>query len=416
MAEELAGMEARAGTLQTELAGAGEDLRAELEAERQARWLAEAELARERQRSVAPSSEAELRTLRAELDRAREVAAEHSAASEEARGIIADLTSAAERLRSETPPVDEEGGEGAEAEEAEAQAEAEAAAEAIASRRARTTDHGSADEAPEPPPSMPSEPAATPAESPAGEALAPRVIASRPSTPWLARAIERLAQDDPATAARLVIGLVPAQRLRFDGELTYDLTVTELGTFRVLLPAGSVDPLTEPGPRKDVDFHLEGTAAALAEFAAGGSRKRAKATHFDGSRRRLKKLLRVLRDPVQLADAARAGAPVDPGVVLAALAAATDGEQTAGHTFTVAWDVSGPLGGIWTVHVAGGRPRVDPGGPEGGATATVHVSQAAFLPLLAGFAPPPGEQATVTGNAHAVALLRQWFDAAQGLS
>ena len=92
--------------------------------------------------------------------------------------------------------------------------------------------------------------------------------------------------------------------------------------------------------------------------------------------------------------------------MLAALASAMDPDWAAGHTFTVAWEVTGPRGGTWTVGIGEGRPSVEPGLPEGGATATVHLTQAAFLPLLAGFAPPPGEQATVTGNAHAVELLR----------
>ena len=45
----------------------------------------------------------------------------------------------------------------------------------------------------------------------------------------------------------------------------------------------------------------------------------------------------------------------------------------------------------------------------------MYVPEVVFLPLLAGFAPPPGQQAAVAGNGNAVALLRQWFDHAQGL-
>ncbi|MCW2991567.1 MAG: Chromosome segregation ATPase-like protein, partial [Solirubrobacterales bacterium] len=250
--------------------------------------------------------------------------------------------------------------------------------------------------------------------------LAPRLIsaAQRPDAPWLAAAIERLAASDPAAAAKLIVGLLPVQRLLVDGDATYDLTVTELGTFRVLLHAGAttVEPRAEPGSRKEIDFHLEGRASALAEFAAGGLRRRPKNTHFEGSRRRLKRLLKDLRAPIQLPDVARSGAAIEPGLVLAALAAGMDATWAAGHTFTVAWDVTGARGGTWTVRIGEGAPSVEPGVPEGGATATVHVSQAAFLPLLAGFAPPPGEQATVAGNTHAVALLRQWFDHAQGLA
>lgn len=386
MAEELQAMESRAGDLQGQLAGAGEELEAELAAERQARWLAEAEVARLRQQQTGPGDgvsraerarmEQELTRLRAELDQSRREAPEPGAAEE----VIAGLDQAAERLREQTPPVEEDD-------------PVLPSAPIGGTEQDATPEHG-----------------ATP--------LSPRLFAAgeRPTAPWLAPAIVRLAAGDPAAAAKLVVGLLPVQRLLVSGDVTYDVTLPELGTFRVLVHAGAttVEPRKEPGLRKDVDFQLEGSASSLAEFAAGGIRRRPKGVHLEGSRRRLRKLLRELRDPVQLADIARSGSAIEPGLVLAALAAAVDPTWTDGHTFTVAWDVRGPRGATWTVRIGEGAPSVETGLPDGGATATVHLPQAAFLPLLAGFAPPPGEQATVTGNAHAVTLLRQWFDHAQG--
>ncbi|MCW2966394.1 MAG: Chromosome segregation ATPase-like protein, partial [Solirubrobacteraceae bacterium] len=254
----------------------------------------------------------------------------------------------------------------------------------------------------------------------AGIPLRSRLVsaAERGSAPWLAEAITRLAALEHESADRLVVRLLPVQRLRVANDLVYDLTVTELGTFRVTLRDGetTVEPVAEPGGRKDVDFHLEGTAPELAQFAAGGMRKRPKGTHLEGSRRRLKRLIKDLREPVQLSDIARAGAVVEPGLILAALAAGMELEWTTGHTFTVAWVIGGEHGGTWTVRIGDGLPQVLPGLPEEGATATLHVPQQVFIPLLAGFAPPPGEEATASGNAHAVALLRQWFDQVQQLS
>lgn len=403
MAEELQAMESRAGDLQGQLTGAGEELEAELAAERQARWLAEAELARLRQQQPVADAgasraerawmENELTRLRAELDQSRREAPEPGAAQE----IIAGLDQAAERLREQTPPVEEDdpvlptGGS--------ATPEQDAAPEPLIPAAEIA---GSEEALPD---------GATP--------LSSRLVsaAERPTAPWLAPAIRRLAASDPTAAAKLVVGLLPVQRLLVSGDVTYDLTLPELGTFRVLVHAGAttVEPLMEAGLRKDVDFRLEGTASSLAEFAAGGIRRRPKGVSLAGSRRRLRKVLRDLRDPVQLADIARSGSGIEPGLVLAALAAAMDPTWTDGHTFTVAWDIRGPRGGTWTVRIGEAAPAVQTGLPDGGATATVHLPQAAFLPLLAGFAPPPGEQATVTGNAHAVALLRQWFDHAQGL-
>lgn len=250
--------------------------------------------------------------------------------------------------------------------------------------------------------------------------LTPRIVsaAERPSDGWLAKAVQTLAAHDPQAAAQLIVALLPVQRLLVTHDTDYDLTVSELGTFRVQLSAGAatVEPRPEPGSRREIDFHLEGPAGALGEFAGGGIRKRPKGTHLDGSRRKLRRLLKELREPVHLPDIARSGALIEPGLILAALAAGIDPAQTAGHTFTVAWHVTGQRGGTWTVKVGDGFPTVSEGEPEGGATAVVNIPQGAFLPLLAGVAPPPGLQATVDGNANAVALLRAWFDGAQKLS
>jgi hypothetical protein len=404
MAEELSAMESRAGDLQDRLEGSGSELESELQAERTARWLAEAEVARLRQGGAVPpppaAKPAPAPTPRPEPT--PEPVAEEPAAPSEAQAIVRDLAEAAERLREATPPVAEEatilpsGPPGTPEEDPSTEPPAE------------TPEAGAV-------PPLPDEPVLDPSQL-----LAPRLVsaAERPSDGWLAGAIERLAGQDAQAAAKLIVALLPVQRLIVAHDATYDLTVTELGTFRVQLHAGAttVEPQAEPGGRREIDFHLEGAAGALSEFAGGGIKRRPKGTHLEGSRRKLKKLLKELRDPIQLSDVARSGALIEPGLILAALAAGIDPAQTAGHTFTVAWHVTGQRGGTWTVKVGDGFPTVSEGEPEGGATAVVHIAQGAFLPLLAGVAPPPGLQSSVTGNANAVALLRAWFDGAQKLA
>jgi hypothetical protein len=388
-------MESRAGDLQDRLEGSGSELESELQAERTARWLAEAEVARLRQGGAVGPPAAPAPTpppAKPESVAEEPVAEEPPAASPQAKEIVRDLAQAAERLREATPPVSDD---------------VAAEPDLTIARSAGNIEI----------------PAGEPADEPDTSdraLLAPRLVsaAERSTDGWLAGAIERLAGRDAQAAAKLVVALLPVQRLFVTHDTTYDLTVTELGTFRVQLHAGAttVEPQAEPGGRREVDFHLEGPAAALSEFAGGGTRRRPKGTHLEGSRRRLKKLLKELRDPIRLADVARSGALIEPGLILAALAAGVDPAQTAGHTFTVAWNVTGQRGGTWTVKVGDGFPTVSEGEPEGGATATVHVAQGAFLPLLAGVAPPPGLQPSVTGNANAVALLRAWFDGAQKLA
>ncbi len=202
------------------------------------------------------------------------------------------------------------------------------------------------------------------------------------------------------------------------GDVRYDLTVDEIGTFRVLLHPGTttVEPIAEPGTKRDVDFHLSGPAAALAEFAAGGAGKRLKDTRAAGSKRRLRRLAKDLKRPIQLADVQASGALVEPGLILAVLGAAVDPAWTVGHAFVVGWDVEGPRGGVYHVRVLDGvAPTAGPGIPDDGAAATVHVRDIAFLALLGGLPLPVGGEARVEGNAHAVALLRRWYDQAQGL-
>ncbi|MDX6639919.1 MAG: hypothetical protein QOF12_930, partial [Solirubrobacteraceae bacterium] len=288
----------------------------------------------------------------------------------EADNVIADLTTAAERLREQAPALPDE--------------EAEEAEEAV-------------EIGPVP--------------------LEPRIVpaAQRGAEPWLSESIARLAAADPELAGRLVLTLLPVQRLRAVADVVYDVTVTGLGSFRVSVRAANatVEPVAEPG---GAEFHVAGTAAELAEFAAGGiDRRPPRSILVRGSRRRLKRLTRKLREPVQLADLARAGAVSEPGLILAALAAGVDPEWTAGHRFTVAWIVEGAYGGTWTIAVGDGALEVRTGLPEEGAGATLHVPQPMFVALLAGFATAPGLRATAEGDAHTVDLVRQWFDRVQRL-
>ncbi len=256
-----------------------------------------------------------------------------------------------------------------------------------------------------------------PAPPHVGAVPLPVVPASqRPAGPWLAEAVVRLAAADPLAAARLVAGLLPVHGAVVSEELRYAVTVERLGTFGVTLARGAatVEPIERPAARTASAFHVEGSAAALAPLVAGGAGRRLPGVRVEGSRRRLRRVLRHLREPLQLADAAGSSVGLDPGLALAALAAAVDPAWTVGHDFTVAWLVDAPAQ-VWSVRVGVGPPRVVDGVPDGGATATIRLPRSALVGVLAGLALPEGAEATVSGAVHAVALLRGWFDRAQGL-
>jgi hypothetical protein len=227
----------------------------------------------------------------------------------------------------------------------------------------------------------------------------------------------RLSQRDPETAAKLFAALLPVQSLVAD-DLAYDLTTPTAGTLRVVLRGGTarVEPRDRPGVLGHVDVVLDGPLEALAPLAAGGGGRRLKGVAMSGSRRRLRRLVRARREPVTLVDLGRAGSPVHPGLLLEALASAVEPTWTRGHNFAVAYAIGGD--GTFTVVAADGAPlNVLPGTPAeaGDLAASVVVSAPAFMPVVAGQAPPEGERAAVAGDRRVVDVLHTWFDTARGV-
>lgn len=242
--------------------------------------------------------------------------------------------------------------------------------------------------------------------------------------PWLRGALVKLAHDDPATAGRLIVGLLPAQaeRLGPGVAVDYDLTVTGIGSHAVTVAAGAVAvaPLERPRGRRRADFRLEGSALALAELLAGHGRRPRRLggpVRLKGRRRlRARELLTALaQDAPSLTGAARAGARLEPGDVFAAFPYAIHPSWTRGHTFTIAQEVVGH--GTWLVGVADGAPLTVERGPAPDAPrpdAAVTFTRPAFDALLRAEPAPAGERPRVRGDRVAVALLKAWTDRALG--
>jgi hypothetical protein len=230
---------------------------------------------------------------------------------------------------------------------------------------------------------------------------------------WLRAALERLAVTDPPAAGELLVALLPAQALLAE-HLVYHLVLPAGRLVRVELEPGSarVQPDPRPGP---VEATVRGSLAALAPLAAGDAGWRLGDLRVDGSRRRIRRLLRARRRPVTLADLALVAPPPPPRPLLTALAAVVEPAWTAGHRFGVSYSVAGH--GRHTVVVDGGRPLrvLDNGGGHPHA-ATVEVSPAGLVAVLAGQHPPAGEHAEVAGDARALEVLHAWFDRARGVA
>ena len=234
--------------------------------------------------------------------------------------------------------------------------------------------------------------------------------------PWLPRAVVRLAAEEPRAAAHLIVQLLPAQALVIEQPLVYELSIAELGTFRVTLADGKgmVVPIPDPPDQPEGEFRLMGDAAALAELAAGGNARRmlfSGRLRIRGRRRRARGVLGAARTPVGLAAIAKAGIWLDPFLIYRALATLVDPEWTRGHRFSIAHEIIGTGGGTCYVSARNGEPlAVTRAGPEGGADATVSTTAAAFEATLAGDDAPAGQEVGIEGDLGAVRLLKTWTE------
>jgi hypothetical protein len=240
----------------------------------------------------------------------------------------------------------------------------------------------------------------------------------------LATSIRQIAEhSDARLAGELICELLPAQCQLVKGPLAYVLKIDELGEVHVRLDGApaSVKRVSPQTPLPPVGwgkpaFSLEGPAAAFAELAAGGTRRRRSGLRVHGSRRGVRRLLAARRTPLALYDLVEADIRVWPGLLLLALSAAVDPEWTRGQHFVIAFAVEGQPSAVLYVQVRDGEAlavaRVRGEQP----VSTVHLSERGFMCLFAGAPLPAGETVLVEGPARPLDLLLGWSDRAQGLT
>jgi len=244
---------------------------------------------------------------------------------------------------------------------------------------------------------------------------------SRRVYPWLRGALVKLAHDDPAAATRLLLALVPAQRVLLPSPLEYDVTITGSGTYAISVGrhGAAARPIGAPRPRSGAAFHVSADIVTLTELLAGVEKRMGRwlgSVKVRGRRRVAFALRDTLRSArLDLPAAARAGADLGPDLVLPTFAYAIHPSWTKGHAFTVIHEITGPRPMRWHVTIRDGRPvtverrpSVQP--PD----AVVTMSRAAFSRLLAGEPAPSGERPAIRGDRAAVATLKAWTDRAQG--
>ena len=239
--------------------------------------------------------------------------------------------------------------------------------------------------------------------------------------PWLRGALVKLAHDDPEAAGQIIAGLLPVQSAIVQGPVDYDLTITEIGTFAVTIAGGRayVKVLEAPRGRREAEFHLAADALTLAELIAGVPHRIGRfrgAARVSGRKRRVKPLRAIPAARISLAEAARAGARLEPALVFRTFPYVVQAAWSRGHSFTVAQQIAGDPPETWYISVGNGRGmEILTSPPEGGADATVTMTREAFGHLLRGEPVPPGHRPYIRGDRAAVALLKSWLDRAQGL-
>jgi hypothetical protein len=282
-----------------------------------------------------------------------------------------------------------------------------------------------------------------PAVGPMPEQVVPYLIAAEhPRTPWLSWAISSLDERDREAAARLVAQLLPDQARTARRDLVYDLDLDGFGALRVeLAEDGAGRVLRRDGASPDAAFTVEATPKQFATLAGGGAPLWPSGLRVVSTRRFFLPLARLAwrrRRKLTLAELAGAGLPLDPGLVIRALASAVPAEWTLGQAFAVTVHVQGSETCRIVVHdgaplrvlrvdehgrrsavVASttGRPPVAAEGAVGGADAVLSLTRGGALPLIAQSEPSSEEEpATVIGDLAAATRLLGWFDRVQGLA
>jgi hypothetical protein len=472
----LAAMQERVAELQAGVAETA-SLRDELETERAARWVAEAELDAERRRGEEDRTarafaeqrladvEAELEELRAQTHRtgpdptalaSLRAALEHlqtpvvgettgDAPATPTLGL--DLAAAAERLRATVAATEDT--------EPEPSLDPEPAAEPASTSRDDSISYdeieSSFDEpgevidvveppmvapeldafaptsaAPEPPvapapetarvevASEPADPAIVEVVRAERRPLAAREPIANPG-PWLRDALKGLAVDEPDIAELLVVSLLSAQAGLVSHELTYELAVQGGTTHRVVVDPDRVRvELPAPGPAA---VRVAGPLAALVPLVAGGAGiagRRLPGTRIEG-RRHLRPLLKARRAPIGLAELAEAEIALSPGLLLTVLARAVD-PSWATRPLTV--DVASEGSDRWRVVASGNGPLAiipagDDAGPEGGPSSSAVLHTSAHRLAAVLAGTAAPDDASVEGDPRDVRTLLSWLDRAQ---
>jgi hypothetical protein len=253
-----------------------------------------------------------------------------------------------------------------------------------------------------------------------GEAPPQAVAGARrqraPKKVWLARVFKRLVVEDPMTAGRLLLQLLPAQRAVHPEPVSYDLILGELACVRVTVDDGAPEIEFADAPRAlgDVQFQVSGDLASIARtLAVGRFRRRLgrRLARVKGDKDAFGALAELVRAPLSLRELHAAGVRLDPPLALTVVSLMFDPGWTAGASFTIAHQATGArIAGAY-LHVRDGHPlSVSDTAPDAPPETTIVCPPDSLLLVLAGVR---RTDTFVRGEHRPLELLEQWLEKAQ---
>jgi hypothetical protein len=223
-----------------------------------------------------------------------------------------------------------------------------------------------------------------------------------------------MARTDLDAAGRLLLELLPLQRVVYPHAITYDIVLAPDRCVWVSVPNGTptIEVQATARPRQEVDFQVLGQPARIARLLTVSRFRRLFGRHaarVRGRREGVTALSALLGAPLDLGALHRAGVRPDPLIAFGLLAAMIDPAWTATERFTVAHATPGESRTYLVV--SEGRPlAATRAAPEGGPSTTLHCPTDDLLAALSG-EPVPGVR--VDGDVGAFLSLRKWIKRAQ---
>ena len=214
---------------------------------------------------------------------------------------------------------------------------------------------------------------------------------------------------------------LPAAAAHISGTLAFLLEIDGLGSHRVAVSGGRAR-VDEARTQDETDFRLQADPRTLVDLVTGsagplGLMMRGK-LRIRGKRRRAMRLRQMSSGDISMAEVVESGGTLDPDILYRSLPYLIDPEWTAGHDFTVCYEVIGK--GRWYASARDGKPlEVTRELPEGREVAgTARVSFDSYQRMAAGQVSPSqamqNQLTKIDGEIHPITLVGRWIARAQG--